>query len=135
MRIIVRFHILVLLTVLLVFSISFEPLAQQNVLAEAVTDAERDAQQYTNLGSWFLMGCFGKFPVPALGSNEGIDDNISLPPTRLLGKSPEYISIYAAAYSEKVKKIRTNSMRSGCLLGGVSCIAICAGGIIIISGD
>lgn len=133
MRIMVRFHILVLLTVLLVFSIPFAALAQQNVLAEAVTDAERDAQQYTNSGRWLLMGCFQGCLAPSLGFSQGIADNISLPPTRLLGKSPEYISVYAAAYSEKVKKIRTNSMRNGCLLRKVSCLVIFAG--LIISGD
>lgn len=128
------FYVLVLLTVLLVFSIPFAALAQQNVLAEAVTAAERDAQQYTNSGRWFLMGCLlGCIPIPALGLRSGIADNISLPPTRLLGKSPEYISFYAAAYSEKVKKIRTNSMRNGCLFRYASGLAIFAG--VIIFGD
>ena len=118
MRIMVRFYVLVLLTVLLAFSMPFVLLAQQNsVQAEAVVDAERDAQKYADSGHWFLMGCLLQ------GNSVQVDKSISLPPTKLLGKSPEYIRLYAAAYSKKVKKIRTNNVRVGRV---ACCIGYCS---------
>ncbi len=120
------FYVFVLLTMLLTFSPPFVTLAQQNLMAEAIADAERDAQQYADPGHWFLMGCILQ------GNPTKVDESISLPPTRLLGKSPEYIRVYAATYGEKVKKIRTTSVRTGCLLLG---IGSCAGFAIMMSAD
>ena len=111
------FYVLVLLEVLLIFSIPFVTLAQQDLPAEAVVDAERDAQKYADSGHWFLMGCILQ------GNSAKVDESISLPPTRLLGKSPEYIRLYAAVYSQKVKKIRTNSVWAG---RTVCCISYCS---------
>ena len=110
------FYVFVLFTVFLAFSMSFITLAQQNsVQTEAVVDAQRDAQKYADSGHWFLMGC-----IPFQGSRDQVDESISLPPRRLLGKSPEYIRLYAAAYSQKVKENRTYSVRVG---GAVCCIS------------
>ena len=120
------FYILVILTMLLTFSPSFVTLAQQNsVQAGAVADAERDAQQYANLRRWFLMGCLSQFQNGL--TTIRMDASISLPPTRLLGKSPEYIRSYAAAYSAKVKKYRTNSLWVGRAFG-ISCM----GGLVLV---
>ncbi len=41
----------------------------------------------------------------------------SLPPERLIGKSPEYIEAYREAYKEEVRVRRLGSMGFGCLLG------------------
>lgn len=123
MKISSTFYVLVLLTMLLTFSPPFVTLAQQNsVQAEAVADAERDARKYADSGRWFGIGCLvspslaycGPYFSPQLSAM--VDESISLPPTRLLGKSPEYVRLYAAAYGEKVKKIRTNYARVGCCL-------------------
>ena len=106
------FYVLVLSAASLVPSAPFVTFAQQNSgQAEAVVDAERDALKYADSGHWFLMGCILQ------GNSVQVDESISLPPTRLLGKSPEYIRFYAAAYSKKVKKIRTNNVR----VGSVAC--------------
>ena len=93
------FYLLVLSAALLVPSAPFVTLAQQNsVQAEAVVDAERDAQEYADSSHWFLMGCIGQAnPIQ-------MDERISLPPTKLLGKSPEYIRLYAAAYTLPIVK-------------------------------
>ncbi|MXV73109.1 hypothetical protein F4Z99_02390 [Candidatus Poribacteria bacterium] len=126
MKISSTFYVFVLLTMLLTFSPPFVTLAQQNLLAEAVVDAERDAPKYADSGHWFLMGCiFQNDPAK-------VDESISLPPTRLLGKSPEYVRLYAATYGEKVKKIRTNSIRVGM---AAFCISSCAGFAMIMSAD
>ena len=101
------FYVSVFLAVLLIVSIPFVTLAQQNSPAEAVANAERDAQKYADPGHWFLMGCILQ------GNPTKVDESIALPPTRLLGKSPEYIRVYAATFGEKVKKIRTNSVTAG----------------------
>lgn len=119
MKISLTFYLLVLSTVLLVPSAPFVTLAQQNsVQAKAVVDAERDAQEYADSNHWFLMGCIGQ------GNLIQVDGSISLPPTKLLGKSPEYIRLYAAAYGKKVKKIRTNNVRIGSVAGCISCYSL-----------
>ncbi|RKU06831.1 hypothetical protein C6503_25055 [Candidatus Poribacteria bacterium] len=128
MKISSAFYVLVLLTMLLTFSMPFVTLAQQNLLAEAVADAERDAQKDADSGRWLLRGCLfspslvycGPYFWPHLKTM--VDESISLPPTRLLGKSPEYIRLYAATYGEKLKENRTNSAKAGCCLPYAVCI-------------
>ncbi|MDE0089154.1 MAG: hypothetical protein OXU23_25785 [Candidatus Poribacteria bacterium] len=122
MKISSTFYALVLLTMLLTFSMPFVTLAQQNLLAEAVADAERDARKYADSGRWFGIGCLFSPSLPYCGPyflpilRTMVDESISLPPTRLLGKSPEYIRLYTAAYSKKIKEIRTDSATAGCCL-------------------
>ena len=105
------FQILALLMVVLTFSMPFVTFAQRNSLqAEAIVAAERDAQNDVNKGLWFLGGCFGG--VIGVIIAYGVEP--SPPATRLLGKSPEYVAFYAQAYTEKAKKLQTNSALGGC---------------------
>jgi len=127
------FYLFILLTMLLTFSMPVVTLAQQTLPAEAVADAERDAQKYADSGRWFQIGCL--FSLALYGSpcllptlDVMVDKSVSLPPTRLLGKSPEYVRLYAAAYAKKVKKIRTNYAKTGWCLPYVLC---CVGGTMM----
>ena len=105
-----------LLMTVLMFHMPFVTLAQQNsVRAEAVAAAERDAQNYTNKGLWFLAGgCYGIGVIIARRHEP------SLPAGQLLGKSPEYVAFYAAAYREKAKELQTNSAIAGCVIGALA---------------
>lgn len=106
------FKILALLIAALMCSLPFAALAQQNSLqAEAIAAAERDAQNNVNKGLWVLSGCcifFGPYATNAARRSEP-----SLPATRLLGKSPEYVAFYAAAYRAKAKSLQIKSARAG----------------------
>ena len=99
----------------LMFHMPFVTLAQQNsVQAEAVAAAERDAQNYTNKGLWFLAGGCCGIGISIAGRHEP-----SLPAGQLLGKSPEYVAFYAAAYREKAKELQTNNAIAGCVIGAL----------------
>ena len=130
MKISSAFYVFVLLTMLLAFSIPVVTLAQKTFLAEVVADAERDAEKYADSRHWFMRGFFCFLP------GASVEESISLPPARLLGKSPEYIRLYAATYGKKVKKIRTTSVTMGYWLSYISCCAgVCAGMGIAMSFD
>ena len=42
------------------------------------------------------------------------------PPERLIGKSPEYIKFYAAAYRSKMRSYRMRAVAAGSILGGTA---------------
>ena len=107
------FQILAFLMAVLKFSMPFVTLAQQNsVQVEAVAAAEQDAQNDVNTSLWVLAGCLGC--VVGLGAAYGVEP--SPPATRLLGKSPEYVTFYTDAYKEKAKRLQTDSAVGGCVL-------------------
>ena len=113
----IPFQILALLMAALMFHMPFVTLAQQNsVRAEAIAAAERDAQNYTNKGLWFLGGGCCGFGVISIARRH----EPSLPAGQLLGKSPEYVAFYAAAYREKAKELQTNSAIAGCVIGALT---------------
>lgn len=92
-------------------SIPLEDHAQQ---PEAVAAAERDAN--TDYGAWSPIRDF-------LGG--GRSDKLSLPIGQLLGKSPEYVAFYAAAYAAKVKSLQRKNKYityAVCCLGYVGCL-------------
>ncbi len=78
-------------------------LAQQ---MEAVAAAKQDAN--TDHGTWF--------PIRDLVSTS---DEFSLPIGQLLGKSPEYVAAYAAAYTKRVESLQR---RKGCIIGAACCL-------------
>ena len=70
------------------------PLKDPTQQTEAVAAAERDAN--TDYGAWSpIRDLFG-----------GRSDEFSLPIGQLLGKSPEYVAFYAAAYSAKTTSLQ-----------------------------
>ena len=86
----------------------------QPLIATAKADAERDvkvdfgnAEQFL----WFSVGfgCSVFGVAAALGEAQP-------PPVRLLGKSPDYVGIYAHTYQEKLRKNRMVFAGTGCAL-------------------
>ena len=123
MKISSTFHVSALLMAVLTFSMPFITLAQQNLQAEAIIAAERDAQNDVNKSLWFLVGCYGC--VFGLIIAAGIKP--AFPATRLLGKSPEYVAFYTDAYKEEAKRLQTNSALAGCFINVLATIILLKG--------
>lgn len=90
------------------------PLEDHAQQSEAVAAAEQDAN--TDYGAWAPIRDF-------LG--DGRSDKLSLPIEQLLGKSPEYVAFYAAAYSAKVKSLQRKNKYityAACCLGYLGCL-------------
>ena len=91
-------------------------LAQQNaVIAEAIAAAEEDADTYADT----IIG--------TLFAKEEYEP--SLPPGRLLGKSPTYVAFYAAAYSAKAKSLYVKNVWTGSTV----CCVVTLGGCLLMS--
>ena len=118
MKIRSTFHVLVFLMAVLTFSLSCVTLAQQASGADgpaaAIAAAERDAEARVNKGLCFGAGCLTGVFGPVLAYN--------LPPAppveQLIGKSPEYVTIYTTAYQAKAKSIQGRSALVGCRITG-----------------
>ena len=120
------------------FNMPFVALAQQSVVeTAAIVAAKADANKDVNKPLWFGAGCllsglasllkpYGY--VMLLGGLGGYIYQPAPPPSRLIGKSPEYIAAYTSAYKSKIGNVQANLMGIGCLSG---CIvtAIAGGGI------
>ncbi len=111
-----KFHILVLFTMVLFISTPFLSIAAQisshaELIKTAKTDAKSDLDD-TQRMIWFLtgVGC-GVFTV---GTAAFMNSN---PPIhRLLGKSPEYVVIYADTYTKQMRASRLKLASGGCLV-------------------
>lgn len=120
MHITSMFHVFVCLMVILVLSLPFVSLAQQNTIQEqAIADAEQDVSVDVNGSLWFLGGCLGNITVIIIA-------NVfepTPPASRLLGKSPEYIAVYTDTYRAKATNLQTSRALAGCLTGtAVACV-------------
>ena len=129
------FFVLISLMIVLIFSISFFTLAQQNaevadaksiaeqntksakesLIATAKADAERDVK--VDFGNnekllWFSAG-FGCCVFGVMAAHLG---KAQTPPVRLLGKSPEYVEIYMHTYEDKLHENRMIFAGTGCVL-------------------
>ena len=129
------FQASVFLMAVLVFSIPFVTLAQQNaevsdaksiaarktksenqlLIATAKVVAERDAK--VDFGNnqkilWFSTG----FGCSVLGVAAAYLWEAQPLPTRLLGKSPEYVEIYGYTYQSELQKKRVMFAGSGCVV-------------------
>jgi hypothetical protein len=90
-------------------------LAAAQDVSEVMTQAQIDAAMDSNGFIW--MGCGFLFGIFAVGAAYIISPNP--PAARLVGKSPEYVSMYALAYRQKSRAIRVTNSIIGCLAGGV----------------
>ncbi len=81
--------------------------------AAAMADGERDAAADTNAVAWLAVGCL----VGILGVVIGYVVEPSPPPTRLLGKSPEYVTSYTQSYRYAGKQVQGKKALVGCLVG------------------
>ena len=99
---------------LLLFAMPFLTLAQQsNDAAQAIMDAERDAQ-LADTQIWALAGCVGGL----LGVIAAYAVTPTVPSMKLIGKSPEYVAYYTTTYQQKVRSLQTQQATMGCF-GGV----------------
>ena len=114
MKIDSTFQVLVLFMAVLVFSMPFVTLAQQNSeWADAVAAAEQDAKANVNQGVWGAVGFLCSFPTVIVAFT------MQPPPpaARFVGKSPEYIRIYTQTYKAKVRNRQAGPATLGCLAG------------------
>jgi hypothetical protein len=107
---------------LMVLSIPFVAMAQDDVMAVARADAERDAEMDVNGTIWFLAGCLGGLT----GLLISYIYTPSPPASRLMGKPPEYVAYYTDFYKEKARGVQTNRALSGCLTFVVVYVALYA---------
>ena len=130
MRICSTFHVLVLVMTGLTFSTPFVTIAQQNLVqTEAATAAEADANKDISKVLCFSAGCvlsvlfFLPSPYGYLLPPTGIIGSYSYqpspPPSRLIGKSPEYVAAYTSVYQLKRGNIQAQWTSAGCLSGCV----------------
>ncbi|MDE0401759.1 MAG: hypothetical protein OYL97_10825 [Candidatus Poribacteria bacterium] len=136
------FHVLVFLMAVLIFSMPFTTLAQQQqnpveaevsvntilkmpgteeAKAQAIADAEKD----TDKTSWFMAGCF----LNILGIVAAQIRTPPVPADRLVGKSPEYVAVYTLSYQAKRTQLQAQSALWGCLTG----VGICVGVLVMAS--
>ena len=129
------FRVLISFIAMLTFSTPFVTMAQQNfVQAEAATVAEADVNKDVSKLLCFSAGCvlsavfFLPSPYGYLLPPVGIIGSYSYrpvpPPSRLIGKSPEYISAYTTTYKSKRGNIQVRWTSAGCLSG---CVVIAIG--------
>ena len=108
------FRVFSYLMVLLLFSMPCLTLAQQtNDAAQAIADATRDAKNPQNGYVWFPAGCL----LGVVGILIAAVYSPPPPATRLLGKSPEYITYYTETYQNVAKDDQVTEATLGCLLG------------------
>ena len=129
------FYASVFLMAVLVFSMPFVTLAQQNseiadtksaavgdtksenqlLIATAKADAERDVKvdfgNYEQL-LWFSAG----FGCSIFGVAAAYLEETQPPPVRLLGKSPDYVKIYGHTYQNELRKNQMVFSGTGCVL-------------------
>ena len=153
MKINSMFHVSVFLMAVLTFSMPFIVIAQQNSpILEARTVAQHDAQSDVNKMMWFgagslvsggtllvfrivgeetpLLLCGGTCLLQGAAFAGTFFYSPPLSPSRFLGKSPEYIAYYTAAYKAEARKIQAVWGIVGYISGG-----LVMGGILILEGS
>jgi hypothetical protein len=110
-----------LLMTLLIFSLPCVTLAQQTgEEIQAVVDAKADVEEPFR---WLVAGCLTASACGFVGGGIVLVTSqtsvMNPPPARLLGKSPEYIYLYTAAYQDEVRRKRLIYTLGGGLVGSV----------------
>ncbi len=125
------FHVFAFLMAVITFSMPFATLAQPNlVAAQAESDAVADANKDVNKPLWFGAGCLlsGLVFLPLSGWYSCLLPPIGITgtyfyqpepsPSRLIGKTPEYVSVYTSTYKSKRGSVQARMSSTGCLTGG-----------------
>ena len=139
-----------LFMICLIFTAPFVALAQQGpVNFEAKAAAEHDARSDVNELLWFGAGCLLSggtlLALRILGESQRISEGTLLgtacllngagiagvylyqpapPPSRLLGKSAEYLNFYADAYQTEAGRIQSRWATVGYISGGLAILGI-----------
>ena len=141
MKVISTFHVLVIFTVVLMFSPSFATFAESSFVRDKVIEtAKADADKDVNKFVWVGAGCLASGIVPLLGRYGYAGLPLGLlgchlyqpgpPPSRLVGKSPEYVATYVAAYKSGRGRSQVQLAGMGCLTGTLTLWVILTGGIL-----
>ena len=71
------------------------------------------------IGGNFLLGLAGGCVLGSVGLLGAALYEPTPPASRLIGKSPEYVLVYADAYHTKIRNIQVRSAVLGCLGGSI----------------
>lgn len=105
---------------LLLFTMPLLTLAQQtDDAAQAIADATRDAK-LADTQIWGAAGCF----LGVTGMLIAYAVTPTVPPEKLLGKTPEYVAYYTSTYQKLVKKDRTTRATVGCAIGTGTAVVV-----------
>ena len=85
---------------------------QYVAIIQAKQDAELAAKRDRLI--WYGSGLFGS----CLGIGVAYMTPITVAPTKLIGKSPEYINFYSSAYRESIRTERVEQATIGCIISG-----------------
>lgn len=132
MRLDSMFYVFTFLTATLIFSAPLMGLAQEVPLrempmpiseeAEAIANAQRDAEAHLNKPMWFAIGCF--LPI-GVGLLVPYFHQKTPPTSALLGKSPVYVAHYTDTYKRETQNLQFQSAGMGCLVGtGASVVVL-----------
>ena len=132
MKINSMFHVLTFLAAILILGAPLMVLAQEVPLrempipiseeAEAIANAQRDAEAHLNKPMWFAIGCL--LPV-GVGLLAPYFIQKTPPASALLGKSPVYVAHYTDTYKRESQSLQFRSAATGCLVGtGVSVVGL-----------
>ncbi len=107
----------IILLLLLVWVMPFKAIAEEQhvTVSEqelAILHATRDAQ-HSNQQLWRIAGFFCNI-AGMVGANLLTP---TVPATKILGKSPEYVDSYTKTYQQEVRRKRTEHATFGCLTG------------------
>lgn len=83
-----------------------------NSNADTCMMAQTDAANDTNNMLWGGAGCMLSF----LGIIIAYNVSPSVPMTRIMGKSSEYVMIYSGCYQEKAKQVQGGAAITGCII-------------------
>ena len=83
----------------------------RSITAKAKQDAKADAKLSSM--TWYSAGFF----FGLIGVGASYIANPTIPYSKLLGKTPNYILIYTEEYKKAMRKERTNQAKTGCILG------------------
>lgn len=81
--------------------------------ADVAAIARADAQRNVNGTTWLLIGAF----LGILGYVIAMLVPPKAPASALIGKSPDYVTVYTEVYEETGKSIQMKKAMTGCLIG------------------
>lgn len=81
-------------------------------MTKIIAEAEADAESDVDTAKWTMAGCLFNY----LAVQKAHKSAPSPDPSRLLGKSPEYVKVYTKAYKEKAQAIQAKHAMVGCFI-------------------